>query len=86
MVQVRSGKVTLVYAWERISVKIMKKQEDQLGDPLVIQVRNMMDGIKVVTMKMKRNTYILLEVESRFDSELSTENDKEERTRLGNAL
>ena len=37
----------------------------------------MMDGIKVVTMKMKRNTYILLEVESRFDSELSTENDKE---------
>lgn len=38
----------------------------------------MMDGIKVVMMKMKRNTYILLEVESRrFDSELSTENDKE---------
>ena len=38
----------------------------------------MMDGIKVVMMKMKRYTYILLEVESRrFDSELSTENDKE---------
>lgn len=38
----------------------------------------MVDGIKVVTMKMKRNIFILLEAESRrFDSELSTENDKE---------
>ena len=38
----------------------------------------MIDGIEVVTMKMKRNIYILLEVESRrFDSELRTENDKD---------
>lgn len=38
----------------------------------------MMNGIKVETVKMKRITYILLEVESRgFGSKLNIENDKE---------